>query len=365
MSNETTANDILCLVQHPVGLRLCRELEPLGLNFLPFKNLQKLKKAQAKREIKRMLVEFEGENYQELVDWVLEMRAQSPELSLIIILPGSMPLFPPSLDLNGIDLILSLEQDFEQLKERVTKEWDLHVTPKVEGRAKKIVDLILERTKDWPRLGDVVDIEEGITMDHPEKHLKSKRNSDSDVLFLLNGQIQNYFFKGNASFWKPDADLILSGPSQTFLKKTPRLMVHSSGPPIKAAVDREGRYFGRSSYALLPKQEFELECVAAYLNSRMVDFYFNKIFTPVKGDTNSGSYLRSLDLKKCPFPPRFLNPEGAICRDRVLELEMLLQSGAGRKHVRVMELLKQLDQIVFDQFEFDSIDLHHFEKLHF
>lgn len=365
MSNETTANEILSLVQHQVGLRLCRDLEALGLSFITFKNFQKLKKATLKREIKRVILEFSGENFQELADWSLELKTQTPQMSLIVILPGNMPLFPPSLDLNAIDLILSLEQDYNQLKERTAKEWGLSVVPKVEGRAKKIVDLILHRTKDWPKLGDVVDIEEGITMDHPEKHLKHKRSSDGDVLFLLNGQVQNYFFKGQASFWKPDADLILSGPSQTFLKKVPRLMVHSSGPPIKASVDREGRYFGRSSYALIPKQEFELESIAAYLNSRIVDFYFNKIFTPVKEDTNSGSYLRSLDLKKCPFPPRFLNPEGAICRDRVLELEMLLQSGAGRKHVRVMELLKQLDQIVFDQFEFDSIDLHHFEKLHF
>jgi hypothetical protein len=143
-------------------------------------------------------------------------------------------------------------------------------------------------------------------------------------------------------------------------------MVHSSGPPLKAAIDREGRYFGRSSYAIIPKVDVELEAICVYLNSRMVDFYFNKIFVaPEASRHQAGSYLRTLDLKELPIPKNFLNGLFVQFRDKVLELEMLLQSGAGIRHIRVVELQKQLEAMIFDQFNFDSVDLHHLEKLHF
>ena len=142
-------------------------------------------------------------------------------------------------------------------------------------------------------------------------------------------------------------------------------MVQSSGPPLRAVIDREGRYFGRSSYAMLAKKELDLDALCVYLNSRLIDFYLNKIFTPMVPQGQSGSYLRILDLKNIPIPPSLSLEHPSACRDRVLELEMLLQSGAGRRHVRVMELLEQLEQWVFDQIGFDENDLHHMEKLHF
>lgn len=366
MPSELQIFNLICLVESQAAQRLVNSFESLECELQNVKAFPKLLKSLQKKSVDAVFLEFSGKDYNELVIWSKEIKTESPKTKLVVALPGSMPLFPPQLDLNAIDLIISLDQGYETLRERLLQQWGFRRARQLEGRAQKMVDLFLERSQDWPKLGEIADVEEGMTMDHPEKNLRKQRQSDRDVLFLLNGQLKKYYIQGAPSFWTPDPDLVLRGPSKSVLTQKPRLMVHSSGPPLKAAIDREGRYFGRSSYAVIPKVDVEVEAICVYLNSRMVDFYFNKIFVaPESSRHQAGSYLRTLDLKELPIPKHFVNGILSPFRDRVLELEMLLNSGAGAKHVRVVELQKQLEAMIFDQFNFDSVDLHHLEKLHF
>lgn len=366
MPNTMQIFNLVCLVEHQTAQRLVSSFESQDCGLQDFKSFPKLLKSLQKKPADAVFLEFSGGDYNELVLWSKEIKTENPKTKLVVALPGSMPLFPPELDLNAIDLIISLDQRLETLRERLLQQWGFKPSRQLEGRAQKMVDLFLERSQNWPKLGEIADVVEGITMDHPEKNLRKNRNTDRDVPFLMNGQIKKFYIQGAPSFWTPDPDLVLRGPSKKVLDQKPRLMVHSSGPPLKAAIEREGRFFGRSSYAIIPNVDVELEAICVYLNSRMVDFYFNKIFVaPEASRHQAGSYLRTLDIKELPIPKNFLTPLFSTFRDKVLELEMLLVSGAGNKHVRVVELHKQLEDMIFDQFNFDSVDLHHLEKLHF
>jgi hypothetical protein len=97
----------------------------------------------------------------------------------------------------------------------------------------------------------------------------------------------------------------------------------------------------------------------------MIDFYFHTVFVPSESGAKKSSAIRSFDLRQIPLPPTLVAGASADVGARVRELEVLLQSGAGGRHDRVLELKQQLDEKVLEWFGLSDEDRELLERLHF
>lgn len=76
-----------------------------------------------------------------------------------------------------------------------------------------------------------------------------------------------------------------------------KVLLCRAGPPLRAAVDRSRLPAGADIYSLVPNEGVGAGYVACLLNSRMLDFYFNRI-ARVVGDGR----LRPTDIRDVPVP---------------------------------------------------------------
>ena len=110
MPKELSKFEALCFVQHQIAEQIVAAFETEGCLMQKVKSISKISKALQKRSVDAIFLDFQGNNYLDLVTWSKEIKTHSPNSSLVVALPGSMPLFPPELDLNSVDLIVSLDQ---------------------------------------------------------------------------------------------------------------------------------------------------------------------------------------------------------------------------------------------------------------
>lgn len=78
-----------------------------------------------------------------------------------------------------------------------------------------------------------------------------------------------------------------------------KVLLSRIGPPLAAAVDRSRSPAGGDVYSIVPKEGVSAGFIACVLNSRLMDFYFNRL---VGGAGSSGGRLRPESLKSAPFP---------------------------------------------------------------
>ena len=116
---------------------MCDAFKSKGLEFIQQRNRAKLLKSLSKEDYRAVFLEYGEPDFDELVRFSQEAKSLRSNLSLTVLWPGPLPLFPPEVDLEGVDLILSLDQDLEHLKERVAREIKFELTPDVEGRGQK------------------------------------------------------------------------------------------------------------------------------------------------------------------------------------------------------------------------------------
>ncbi len=77
-----------------------------------------------------------------------------------------------------------------------------------------------------------------------------------------------------------------------------KVVVRRAGPPVVAAVDRSGAPVGADAYALVPGNGIPAGFVACLLNSRLADFYFNRLLAA----EIAGGHLRADVLRRLPVP---------------------------------------------------------------
>jgi hypothetical protein len=121
-----------------------------------------------------------------------------------------------------------------------------------------------------------------------------------------------------------------------------KVILSRVGPPLTAAVDRSGSPIGMSVYSLVPTGPYPASALACVLNSRLADFYFNRLATPGKGGR-----LRLDAIRRFPLPqPR---PESANQLGRIgtLLAHFGEQPESAVDRLRRSELLTGLEEEVF------------------
>lgn len=267
---------------------------------------------------------------------------------------------------GGYDLVLNRDIPVDKIVERVLRCNGLGAVPPLEGRAQRLRDRFESITASWPKLGEKCQVHEGIMLQNPKDWIHPEKTSDLDVGFVMNGQIGPYLVEKRKAFWTRNEASILSAPDKSILELQNKLLIYHRAPPVRAAVDREGRYFGPSHYCISPgDRNIGIEDLCCLMNSRMMDFYFHTVFVPGESGAKMSSSIRSFDLKQIPLPPAIVAGTSPEVMDRVKELELLLHSGAGGRHDRVLELKQQLDEKVFEWFGLNAEDRELLERLHF
>ncbi len=77
-----------------------------------------------------------------------------------------------------------------------------------------------------------------------------------------------------------------------------KVVVRRAGPPIVAAVDRTGGPIGQDVYSLVPVEGVPAGFIACLLNSRIADFYFNRMLDT----TRTAGRLKPALFRNFPLP---------------------------------------------------------------
>ena len=139
-----------------------------------------------------------------------------------------------------------------------------------------------------------------------------------------------------------------------------KVLLRRAGPPLVAAVDRSGAPAGPDVYSLVPAEGISAGFICCLLNSRLADFYFNRVLPP----TASG-HLKPDLLKRLPVP----RPEGDVMTELSRAAVMLAHFGPNPRNwmdrERRDELQEQVEESVFSLYGADRSAREELTTLHF
>lgn len=353
------------ILPEALAASLGEAIQSSGHRLTPVKNIKKLHKLLEKHNIDAVILDESSLDI-DIMEAAKTVSTDCPDSKIIIILDGPCSTQSELFQFEEIDHIVPRGPNIDDTLMRIARSLGIRVLPASEGKTRILCEKLFETTSAWSSFGNAFDIYEGIRLHHPHSQLKSQRSDDREVAFLKNGQLNPYCIQGIPYFWMPDTDACLNHPPEDILLSPKKLIVHATAPPIHAAIEREQWYIGYSHFIFTPKSpNVSIEEACSLLNSRVFDFYINKIFTPVNMSGKARSIMRSMDWRDLPFPKKLLEKHDNLFEEELLEMELLLKSGAGFKHPRVAELHEQFNQWAFECFEFDEDSIKLLSDLHF
>lgn len=352
------------LLDKDLVLDFSNAFEQSERSFVSLKNAKKIPKFMENNEVEAIVLD-ENRVSETIKDTTRAIKSASQNCQIYVLQNTPTSLKNDLFDIEEIDHVVPKDASFDRLFQRLAKNLGLKTSLKLDGKSGILSARLTEVTEGWSTFGEAFHVVEGISLRHPELHLHNKRSSDKEVPFLKNGQVKAYCITGHPLYWLPDEDVLHATPAKTLLQMKEKLIVHHMAPPFKAAIDREGYLAGPSHYLLAPKADATIEEACCLLNSRVIDFYMHKMFTPNKEGERLSSNIRAMDIKNLPLPPDLNNPYRLEIKEELLEVDLLLKSGAGPKHPRILELMASFDQLVFKWFRFDQKDISLLKELYF
>ncbi len=144
-------------------------------------------------------------------------------------------------------------------------------------------------------LGDIAGVYAGVTprrpgyrrMAPPDDKWRGVITSDAVDRFFV-GRPAGYLLWSRFHLFRMPPPEEYSVAEKVFLSR--------SGPPLRAAVDRSRTPAGTDVYSIVPKENVGAGFIACLLNSRLLDFYFNRF-----GGASDGR-IRAEALRNTPVP---------------------------------------------------------------
>lgn len=146
------------------------------------------------------------------------------------------------------------------------------------------------------RLGDLAAIHPGAA---PRRPLYRRlAPPDRDWRGVLTGDVMGRFHVGRPeSFLKWSRFHLFRLPSPEEYDVEEKVLLRRTGPPLAAAVDRSRLPAGADVYAVTPREGISAGFIACLLNSRLMDFYFNRL-----AKVSADGRLRPEDIREAPVP---------------------------------------------------------------
>lgn len=146
------------------------------------------------------------------------------------------------------------------------------------------------------RLGDLADVHSGATPRLPR--YRRMAPPDHDWRGVVTSDVIDRFHAG-----KPDSFLswnrlhLFRMPPPEEYSVAEKVLLRRAGPPLAAAVDRSRLPAGTDVYSIVPREGVGAGYLACLLNSRLLDFYFNRL-----AGVGSDGRLRPEDVREVPVP---------------------------------------------------------------
>ncbi len=191
------------------------------------------------------------------------------------------------------------------------------------------------------RLADIAAIHQGVAPRYAT--FRRLAPPDHDWRGVLSSGVVSRFFVGRPEQyfrWSRFHLFRLPDPGEYAVKE--KVVVRRIGPPLAAAVDRSRLPVGADLFALVPKEGVSAGFLACLLNSRLMDFYFNRL-----AGADASGRLRVEDLRNLPLP----RPSEALSQDMARTAALLAHYGtnpqAGIDRDNKDELWRHMEDAVF------------------
>ena len=347
---------------------LAKYLNNRSISVKNFESLaQYLKKLKKSKQVS-CLIEADGNlSNPTFVNKLTQIKKINPKNKIILMCSDSIDINAQIFNEKGLFKVVQLISDYEIVERKIAKGFSIKLYKEVEGKSKVISDHIINQLESFATIDQYFDIYQGISMKHPIRHLTKNRENESDIEFIMNNQVEPYCIRGAAYFWNGDTTPVISGPSLDIFSSPKKIILYSNAPPFKAAFDAQKRAFGKSSYGLIPKKrkKISLLCCLAFFNSRIFDFYLNKMFNPIPREGADASFLSIHDIKQFPLPSKFFDGIVPDVENKVVQLESLIKCKPNGKSREIVDLKNELDQIFFKIFDLNNEKLKLLKDLHF
>lgn len=222
---------------------------------------------------------------------------------------------------------------------------------------KDVYDQIIAEGKE---LGDVSEIFSGIATRDNSKYLSEVRRTDQWKPIISHAEINPFEIGETQKFVFYEPRMLLRVPREEIMK-TSKVIVGRNAPPIIAAIDRDRMLTDLSVYNIVPVEGLTLEYICAYLNSRIMDFFFRRI-RPLKTVAEIGSVLRTVDLEAIPIIIPSASTQKKVTKI-VRELEAN-QLGLRSKPKKI-RALANMHKMLFDIFGFNKEAVDRLTSLNF
>lgn len=228
--------------------------------------------------------------------------------------------------------------------------------------AGEVPDSLLGVFSDNPRLarlGDLVEVHAGATPRRPT--FRRMAPPDQDWRGVLTSDAVDRFYVGRPTSYLSWSRLhLFRMPQPQEYAVAEKVLLCRAGPPLAAAVDRSRLPAGTDVYALVPREGTGAGYFACVLNSRLADFYFNRV-----ASLGTDGRLRLEDIREMPVP----RPSAAALQELGRVASLLAHFGANpRSWVDRQsrdELLESMENAVFSAYGADREVREGLAALHF
>ncbi len=214
----------------------------------------------------------------------------------------------------------------------------------------------LEELKNYPKVGDLFEIHEGVHSGNIRKELFVDEPVDDTCQQLLFGrdEITPYHLKWNGRYIrlsvmpenKSKKRYANSGRPEWYAQE--KVLVRRTGDFVLAALDSENRYASNNFFILFPKttSSLDLAGLCAVLNSKIATWYFRTI-EPRKGRVFAE--LKIKNLRVLPIPSSALTPNGCeqlnkLARQRIEHAKKIFEAKTSQDKNVITRICYHLDQ---------------------
>ena len=217
-----------------------------------------------------------------------------------------------------------------------TDEWDNNQYV-INLKTNKIDNFIIQKIEEnCNYIEDFLEVYVGIVASGIKKFLSKTKIDENHKKYLQGKHLNNYLLKGEEVYINFLINELHSNTDEKVYNQKEKILVRKTGNILLAYLDNQQYYTDQSIYNLYPKKEklINLSFFTALLNSKLLDFYFNK-----KMITNADvfPYIKGIHLKKLPVKLPEEQSHFAIIVNQILEEKKLGDNTSEREHqVNVM-----------------------------
>lgn len=208
------------------------------------------------------------------------------------------------------------------------------------------------------RLGDLADIHVGVAPRQPT-YRRLAPPDDSWLAVIPATAVGRFQIDRRRDYLSWNRRHLFRMPDAGEYNAPEKVVLTQNGPPLAAALDRSRSPIGHGLYAIVPRENVLAGFLACVLNSRLVDFYYNRLAKP------RGAALRPEDLRSLPLPLPGRDTQAEMSRNAVLLTHFGPSPAGWIDRRRCEEMREATEEAVFSLYGLKAAERAELAALHF